>query len=58
MKQYQDVRLEESTLRHECFVNEGEKHSTALVTDKEKVTSGKFWTERKETDMYHMEKRQ
>lgn len=58
VKQYQDVRLEESTLRHECFVNEGEKHSTALVPDNDKVTTGKFWTGRKETDVYHIEKRQ
>ena len=57
-KQYHDVRLDESTLRHECFVNEGEKHSTALETDKEKASSGHFWTARKEADVYHIEKRQ
>ena len=58
VKQYQDARIEESTLRHECFVNEGEKHSTGLQSGKEKVTTGQYWTARKEADVYHIEKRQ
>jgi len=58
VKQYQDVRLDESALRHECFVNEGEKHSTALQNEQDKVTAGQFWTTRKEADVYHIEKRQ
>ena len=60
MKQYQDIRLEESTLRHECFVNDGEKHKSGLQqADKEKVTSSsKYWTGRNEAEVYHIEKRQ
>ena len=60
VKQYQDIRLEESTLRHECFVNDGEKHKSGLQqTDKEKVTSSsKYWTGRNEAEVYHIEKRQ
>eukprot|EP00795_Rhopilema_esculentum_P013233 gene13233-4054_t len=58
VKQYQDIRLEESTLRHECFVNDGEKHSTGLQSEKEKGSTSKFWTARNDPEIYHIEKRQ
>eukprot|EP00794_Sanderia_malayensis_P017548 gene17548-19298_t len=52
VKQYDDLRIEEGTLRHECFVNDGEKHpstpesSSADAKEKAKIRGIGYCKER------------